>query len=388
MPGIVGYSERGLVNALFESIVSAKNPQETLRGFLETTTCVANRNWINKFPPGGPILDFEVFIEPSLSNFGNPDVVLIYTVASNSKKAGSSQQRDTISNAIFIEAKLCTFKQSVNHYDSQKDANSLDLSKNSSSILHELFLKAKFEYYLKHDIEKLHKGFPIYMRDKKKSYKRKIGSDPVVLDLVKQIQECSEIYFMALTTDRGDEEGPDPERFKAGTYIHDMFEEISKKNNSVDPNIDAKMWHHRWEELTYLLSWHDIYKEAKGLFASGENSMKRLVNTIEWNRTKFRFSSLHDRKLLDMRDRLIDKLGCSIGPERKSEDRVTVYKMGRARFTCRIADSFDDDSMLETYLRFPKKKRSSLFISFSDIEVFCNFDQVSSNIDDLIKVCT
>lgn len=368
MPHIMGYSERGLVNALFESILAAADPVAVLTKMLETATLVENRHSVVKFRLYSPIRDFKVFVEPSLSQFGNPDVLLLLN---REPKEGDSLTTDRVgpyTDAIFIEAKIEGFEQSVNR--------SPELRENASTVLHELFLKARFAHYLRTDEERIHAGVPVYDADledkprKKKLYARTVGTDRQVLDLVDQMRGCH-FYFFALTTDRGHPASEIAGSFHTGTRIGELEEKIRAANVKADPDLHdgwVKGW---WEELSFLWSWHDLREEAQWYASSVEPAMQRLMETIEWNRSKFRFPSLHDGQLNRLLADFALKAGLDERGGRKNPDHRTFYKNRKAKFTCRIADSFDGP-VLETYLLMPDKTRPEVTVPFRDLETFVN----------------
>jgi len=376
MPEIMGYSERGLVNALFESILASADPTAVLTRLLQTATLVENRHSVVKYRLRSPIRDFKVFIEPSLSQFGNPDVVLLLDREPIPGEGTPAEDAGEYSDVIFIEAKIEGFAQSVER--------SPVLHKNASTVLHELFLKARFTHYLLRDEERIHSGVPVYaddMKDPAKPYARKVGSDPVVLDLVEQIRGCNP-WFFALTTDRGHPASPHEGSFLTGNVIGELQRKIRAANEVADPSITEGWVGGWWEELTYLWSWHDMLAEAQDLVASGEPAMQRLLETMEWNRPKFTFPTVHD----DVLDRLLGEFTSREDLEegdRKSPDRKTFYKGGRARFTCRIADSFEGP-VLETNLLSPEGKRRKVKVPSKDIEQHTRGGSATAAIDELL----
>jgi hypothetical protein len=74
-----GYSERGVVNAVFETIASHPEGAKILDDLLGRMVLWENRYSVRRFAnPERRLVDFEIFVEPSLSDFGNPDVVVCY----------------------------------------------------------------------------------------------------------------------------------------------------------------------------------------------------------------------------------------------------------------------------------------------------------------------
>jgi hypothetical protein len=180
---IKSYGERGVVTALFESIAASAEPVRLLCALLQR--CVSVHCTRGHRTPGQRLelnpkyVDgFEIYIEPNLSDFGAPDVVLV----AQTPELG-------LDTAYFIEAKMGTFDQSL--------GTNPVLQKNASSILHELFLKARFHALARHELlrgpeykqllddegkrlEALHEGSQIYKHDAKDL--RRIGDDEMVLE--------------------------------------------------------------------------------------------------------------------------------------------------------------------------------------------------------------
>jgi len=378
MPHITGYSERGLVNALFESILSSSDPQMVMSRLLETAT-LTNRKSVIKYRVGSPIRDFEVFIEPSLSQFGNPDVVLLLDREPSEGESNTVDRIGPYTDVIFIEAKIEGFEQSVNRKP--------DLRRNHSTVLHELFLKARFAHYLRNNEKSVYDGIPVYDHDVKaqgKNYSRTVGTDPLVLELVELMKGC-QTYFFALTTDRGYPATKRTGSFGTGVRIGQWLERIRAANEKTDPALHPGWVSGWWEELTYLWSWHDVLDEARKFVTSGERSMQRCLETIERNKSKFKFPSLDDKRLIQMLTDFASRAGLKDRGGRRSPDRKTFYKNGKAKFTCRIADSFDGPVM-ETYLLMPDKTRSELTVPFRDIETFVRSGVLSDQLKQITNV--
>ena len=99
------YSERGLVNALFNALGQHQSPE-----LLWTDLMSRARLWYSALKENqvrGPdfrkkVKTLSVYIEPSLSRFGNPDVVVLvdYHLQAGDQSVG---------DVYFIEAKLCPF---------------------------------------------------------------------------------------------------------------------------------------------------------------------------------------------------------------------------------------------------------------------------------------
>ena len=88
---LLGYSERGLLNSLFYEL-SARDKSIELLGRL------LNQAYFSGGGHAFKISEAQIFIEPSLSDFGDADTVLLI------KNSGRKQ-------TVFIEAKVKTFKK-------------------------------------------------------------------------------------------------------------------------------------------------------------------------------------------------------------------------------------------------------------------------------------
>jgi len=341
MPSIEGYSERGVVNALFESIVAANEPNEVLAGLLGCAVPV-DENVGKKTLSTGDYKDFKVYIEPSLSDFGNPDAVVFL----EGVEAGC--------NLIFVEAKLETFCSSCRVFERDKSA----YQRNASTVLHELFLKARFVDALTQDERLVTGGFRVYADDQKA--KRRIGDDPVVCALAGRMKQHIEedwtrVAFFALTTDCQ----PDQEHWEtvrlARSGICEHITRIEEENKTVDSRFAPRNAESCWLKMTYLWSWLDIHKIAQQIEDAGEPSMKRFLGTIGWNRPKFRFQQIKPRPSSEKERIFRDFFSKLKLKQRKepsgAEGRTTYYSVNtrRAVLTCSLVEGFDGPC-LDIYL--------------------------------------
>ena len=90
---VTGYSERGLINALFYEINYSGNSSELIRGLLSLISFPYKNNGIDT----EKILDVDILIEQSLSDFGDADAILLLNNIISKQ-------------AIFIEAKIASQK--------------------------------------------------------------------------------------------------------------------------------------------------------------------------------------------------------------------------------------------------------------------------------------
>lgn len=118
---ITYYGERGIVNGI---ILDIKDDIEKQRSFLKAIKLADKSN----LPWANDAVHFNWFIEPSLSEFGSPDIIL--TVTTNT----------TIKYAFFIEAKL-------NSYDrSSFSLKDLMLKKDYDGVASKLNVQLAFKY--------------------------------------------------------------------------------------------------------------------------------------------------------------------------------------------------------------------------------------------------
>lgn len=260
-----GYSERGVVNAVFEELVALGNNNiETFRKFLGLLV-----PWADNVKLQLPEFDsYEVYIEPSLSDFGEPDVLVFL-------KQGSSDQA-----VLFIEAKLETFAGSAEKAKGGSNGG-IDYTHNSSSVLHEIFLKTRF-WSASRDTSRLSDGVAVYKDEERKSgpskgkrKTRSIGSDSMVLKLARRLCKVHRAFFVALTTDVVDRDQRRPwGAEEVERYFKDIF-----SNNEMTPEAGEY-----WSAL-YLLSWQEIWTLAT------KHGLTRIRNQLKRNETKFSFAS-------------------------------------------------------------------------------------------------
>ncbi|MBM4396622.1 MAG: hypothetical protein FJ087_13160, partial [Deltaproteobacteria bacterium] len=167
------YGERGLVTAWLESV---RRDDGALVACLERATQVREKADIPRWPRAGEV---DVYVEPSLSEFGNPDAVLLF-----GKRC-----------AVFVEAKMCGFLDS-----GRTEAH----DRNSSSLLHELYLKHAFCVHGR----KATAGEPVkglvYVGDRHGAA-RSSGTDAFVVKLVRRLLAVREVRYLAITNDVRDE---------------------------------------------------------------------------------------------------------------------------------------------------------------------------------------
>lgn len=238
---IYGYSERGAMNALFYGMALDKERgDESMRVFIKDLAKIE-----------GNFSEFELFNEFSLSDFGNPDMMI---------KAKNEKGQNVV---FFIEAKASCckyynlFEQENHHEDYMKGGDKYDKG-HASNLYFQLRLKNYF-FRLLHDfygdsLEQKQQSM-IIEKDPKLRLKqsrdrnRKIGKNIVVEKMVNKLKDCTQAFYIAI---------------------------IPKQNSIV--NLDTKS---EYGFETHTIIWEEIYSKFKNYV--GE--------TIEFNQNKERTKS-------------------------------------------------------------------------------------------------
>ena len=219
MMKIIGYSERGAMNALFYRMAYKKTGKENMREFLK----LANIENPDKFS------DFEIYNEFSLSEFGDPDLVIIAK-----QKEGKSPV------VFFIEAKVsaCNGFRINTAYNNYKKINC-----DTSNLFYQIKQKEAL-FNVRREIpthtEKSTTPIDTVMGS------RNIGNNPVVRKFADYLKECSGAEYIAIIPAvSGEEDEP---------WKDEDF-----------PNLR-------------IVYWEDLYAKFKGL--------KPFIETIEYNQAE------------------------------------------------------------------------------------------------------
>ena len=206
---ILGYSERGVMNALFYGMAF----NDDVKGM---------QKFLTKAGIEGEFSEFELYMEWSLSDFGNPDLII-------TAKDGNKEQV-----IIFVEAKV----SSQQYYNYKKEKEKYDKyigkKKYDSNMSSNLFfqLKEKFELFEKRNDVGLSNGEGL-PKDKtslnsKNGKNRKIGTSGVVLAMMKRIKDSNKAHYIAIIPEQN-EELNQPEDFKIHiVYWEDLKDDYSK----------------------------------------------------------------------------------------------------------------------------------------------------------------
>ncbi len=239
---IFGYSERGAMNALFYGMALDKEHGEgSMKTFIKDLAKIE-----------GNFTEFELFNEFSLSDFGDPDMMI---------KAKNEKGQNVV---FFIEAKASCCKyynlqdQKTHHEDYMNGCDKYDKG-HASNLYFQLRLKNYFfrllPYFYDGSLEQKQQSMAIEndpklrLKQKSKDGNRKIGKNIVVEKMVNKLKDCTQAFYIAI---------------------------IPKQNNIV--NLDTKS---EYGFETYTITWEEIYSKFKNYV--GE--------TIEFNQNKERTKS-------------------------------------------------------------------------------------------------
>ena len=209
---IIGYSERGVMNALFYGIAFDKDSQKAEEAMNE----ILKLGGIE-----GDYTDFKIYVEFSLSEFGSPDLVF---TASNSN--GEKE-------VFFVEAKVSAGsyydldKQKDHHDDYMKRLKNSKYDKGHSS---NLFFQLKEKYLL------LKYGPNNYGSVTILDRVRKLGENNVVVKFYNDIKtSVKNAHYVAII--------PEQEEYKSGTPFPVEFIDNGNKETMIINLIS-------WEEIS------------------------------------------------------------------------------------------------------------------------------------------
>lgn len=277
---IIGYSERGAMNALFYGIALDKNLEdkdEPIRRFLQLAGVEEN------FTDFG----FELYSEFSLSEFGNPDMIII------AKKKDNQDEKVV----FFIEAKASCCKyydleKQKDYHDGTGEKNGFLTTKghkdgHSSNLFFQLRLKHYFftirSYFWENVLEEKQKeffdqkgnGFSNY--DNKNGFilgrngNRKIGENVVVRKMVEKLQDCETAYYIAIIPKQIKQDEKEVET-NTNDYIRIDNNVVNKDKVVIKFGFDKEpVW------KAYVITWEEIYHSEFGDY---------IKDTIEFNQNK------------------------------------------------------------------------------------------------------
>ncbi len=218
---LLGYSERGILNALLYEIHHSGKGDALLKELIaEAVFPVTNLPCIAADPV------FTVFIEQSLSNFGNADAIIL----------GQSEMRKY---TIFVEAKVSAQSNNWRLEKEFADFKKGLVSKvkyHSSNLFTQIYHKQQF---MEHTLDKLKSGVPFPKWSKNR--RRKIGTNPTVLRAAEQIkQHCDTTFYLMLIPENDDDDA-----------VKDFFKNTLCNTNL--PNVPG------WDVSHYgYLTWQQV----------------------------------------------------------------------------------------------------------------------------------
>ena len=238
---IYGYSERGAMNALFYGMALDKeHGEESMRKFIKDLAKIE-----------GKFTEFALYNEFSLSDFGDPDVMI---------KAKNENGEYVV---FFIEAKAscCNYynldEQEKHHKDYMIGSDKYDKG-HASNLYFQLRLKNYFfmllQDFYRDSLKKKQESLQIDSRLKQsRGRNRKIGKNVVVKNMTNTLKDCKHAYYIAI---------------------------LPKQNNNKI--IDTKEFGFE----THTITWEQIYEEFKKYleitikFNQGVNEKNKVVNQI------------------------------------------------------------------------------------------------------------
>jgi hypothetical protein len=185
---VFGYSERGIVNALFYEIARSRDPS----GILHSLLMQADFPFTESRPLRG---EAEVLVEQSFSNFGESDAVVLI------------RDQEGKSCAVFIEAKVKTFQVWDWHIRDEfgEFRKGVNHKVSSSNLFTQLYHKTRLVASLRQGgIAELEEGvqFPAWSSKSR----RKIGNNRVVRKATERLESYrGEVFYLMMipdTTDR------------------------------------------------------------------------------------------------------------------------------------------------------------------------------------------
>jgi len=213
---IIGYSERGAMNALFyEMAFDKKTGEENMREFLK----------LAKIENSEKFSDFEIYNEFSLSEFGNPDLVII------------AKREDNVRVVFFIEAKV----SACNGFRINTAYNNYEKNCDTSNLFYQIKQKEAF-FNVRREI-------PTHTEESASidtiMGPRNIGNNPVVRKFADYLKECSEAEYIAIIP-------------------------------TVSCETDER-WKKKFPNLK-IFFWEDLYNKFKGI--------EPFIETIEYNQAE------------------------------------------------------------------------------------------------------
>lgn len=171
---IYGYSERGAMNALFYGMaLDRENGENSMREFLK----LAGIKEVYS--------DFNLYMEFSLSEFGNPDLVII--------------AKTPVKTVFFVEAKVSCGK--IFSLGKEKTKHESTINKDFvSGESSNLFFQLRLKHYFFNNIKGIDVDCPRKIKETQTGA-RHIGKNVVVQKFAAEMKDCTEAKYIAVVPD-------------------------------------------------------------------------------------------------------------------------------------------------------------------------------------------
>lgn len=258
---IIGYSERGAMNALFYGMALDKNLEdkdEPIRRFLQLAGVE------DSFTDFG----FELYSEFSLSEFGNPDMIII------AKKKDNQNEKVV----FFIEAKAscCEYYNLETQKDHHIEFLKCDKHENghASNLFFQLRLKHYFfslrKFFYKNELKdkqnsffsEPENGFLNYGEEQINRFKlsrsenRKIGKNVIVKKMVNEIKYCVKAYYIAIIPKQINQDEKKAET-TTNDYIKIDMDKVNKDKLVIRFGFEKEVW------KAHVITWEEINSQFK-----------------------------------------------------------------------------------------------------------------------------
>ena len=180
---IVGYSERGAMNALFYGMAFNKDErkgEKDMQSFLE----------LAKVPNYNHYHQFEIYTEFSLSQFGSPDLIIF-------------AEKGDVKTVFFIEAKVSACK----HFKMESIQTEYEKGQKEKPNTSNLFYQLEQKKGLFDNKDKFHSEETTINTNRGS---KSIGNNPVVRNLVEELKKCDNAEYIAIVPSEGEEKMKEP----------------------------------------------------------------------------------------------------------------------------------------------------------------------------------
>jgi len=261
---ILGYSERGIINALFYDILNSPTPTTLISDLLNLTIFINKKEEVEF-----NISECKVLIEQSFSDFGDSDVLLL--VENSGKK-----------QAIFLEAKVKTYSGKwdiVKEFTKFKDLKGKDRNGNKIIPTSNLFTQLYFKNRLFLELGKKNRNgldLGIKFNNTTKS-PRKIGKNEIVQKAVDHLSEyIDESFYLGIIPNT---------QAEIKTFIKKCFIPSQSKLKTNLTAWNKTNWGFlTWEDIETFLTWENRKKEKKR--KKRKKSLNSTCKVFDFNKDK------------------------------------------------------------------------------------------------------